>query len=129
MIHRTGDREWFARNRGRIDVVGEIGAARAVLGIEIDSVWGQVSGGDNNLAAGGVNPQRNATTGAFDLNTDTQGSIELKWLYTEFPLPLVPFPTLVRLGAQPFTSLYKLGAYATGDFAGSQHRPQLPGAT
>jgi hypothetical protein len=118
LIHRTGDKEWYARNRGRVDVVGQLGSARAVLGLEIDSVWGQVSGADNNLAAGGVNPQRSGASSAFDLNTDTQGSIEVKWLYTEFPLPLTPFPVLVRLGAQPFQTGYKLGAYATGDFAG-----------
>ena len=58
LIHRTGDTEWYSRNRGRVDIVGQLGAAKAVLGIEIDSVWGQVSGADNNLAAGGVNPQR-----------------------------------------------------------------------
>jgi len=118
-IHRTGDREWYARSRGRFDVVGQVGEARGVLGIEIDSVWGQVSGADNNLAAGGVNRQHFGATSAFDLNTDTQGSIEVKWLYTEFPLPLLPFPTTVRLGAQPFLTLYKFGVYATGDFAGA----------
>ena len=105
LVHRTGDREWYARNRGRVDVIGQLGAARAVLGVEIDSVWGQVSGADNNLAAGGVNPQRSGASSAFDLNTDTQGSIEVKWLYTEFPLPFMPFPVLVRLGAQPFLTL------------------------
>ena len=77
-----------------------------------------MSGADNNLAAGGVNPQRFGASSAFDLNTDTQGSIEVKWLYTEFPLPFVPFPVLVRLGAQPFLVLYKPAVYATGDFAG-----------
>src|SRR5262245_49091755 len=71
LIHRTGDVEWYSRNRGRVDIVGQLGPAKAVLGIEIDSIWGQVSGGDNNLAAGGVNPQRFGATSAFDLNTDT----------------------------------------------------------
>ena len=60
------------------------------------------------------------TNGGFDLNTDTRGIIEVKWLYTEFEMPLIPVPTVVRLGAQPFGSAanYKLAAYATGDFAG-----------
>ncbi len=119
LIHRTGDREWYTRNRGRFDVVGELGAAKGILGLEIDSVWGQVSGADNNLAAGGVNPQRFGASSAFDLNTDTQGSIEVKWLYTEFPLPIAPFPVILRLGAQPFQAGYKPGVYATGDFAGA----------
>ena len=118
LFYRTGDREWYARNRGRVDVIGQLGTAKAVLGLEIDSVWGQVSGADNNLAAGGSNPQRFGATSAFDLNTDTQGSIELKWLYAEFPLPFTPFPVLVRLGAQPFVTTYKSAVYATGDFAG-----------
>ena len=45
---------------------------------------------------------------------------ELKWLYTEFELPLIPVPTVVRLGAQPFggAANYKFAAYANGDFAG-----------
>jgi len=116
---RSGDREWYTRNRGRFDIVGQVGGAKAVFGFEIDSVWGQVSGGDNNLASGGIFPQRFGATSAFDINTDTQGSMEVKWLYTEFPLPLAPFPVIVRLGAQPFLSPYKLGAYSTGDFAGA----------
>ena len=119
LLHRTGDTEWYARNRGRLDIVGVLGTARAVLGLEIDSTWGQVSGGDNNLAAGGTNPQRFGASSGFDLNTDTQGSIEVKWLYTEFPLPFTPFRTTVRLGAQPFSTLYKSAAYAQGDFAGA----------
>jgi len=116
---RSGDQEWYTRNRGRFDIVGQLGTAKAVLGIEIDSVWGQVSGGDNNLSSGGIFPQHFGASSAFDLNTDTQGSLEVKWLYTEFPLPLAPFPIVVRLGAQPFLTGYKLAAYATGDFAGA----------
>ena len=60
-------------------------------------------------------------TGGFDINTDVRdGIIELKWLYTEFEVPLIPVPTVVRIGAQPFggAASYKLAAYATGDFAG-----------
>jgi len=117
-VYRTGDKEWYTRNRGRFDVVGQLGSAKAVLGIEIDSVWGQVSGGDNNLASGGIFPQHFGATSAFDINTDTQGSMEVKWLYTEFPLSFLPIPVVVRLGAQPFLTPYKVGVYATGDFPG-----------
>src|SRR5262245_38503654 len=115
----TGDREWYSRNRGRFDIIGQIDRAKAVLGIEIDSVWGTtaLTGVDNNLAPGG-GAQHFGATSAFDLNTDTQGSLEVKWLYTEFPLPLLPVPTIVRLGAQPFEVMYKTGVYASGDFAG-----------
>jgi hypothetical protein len=122
---RASDAEWYSRTRGRFDITGEVGKARAVLGIEIDSVFGQVSNTDNNLAgqagtaaAGTANTQRGGTTSAFDLNTDTQGSIEIKWLYIEFPMPLMPFATRTRIGAQPFAVTYKTGVFATGDFAG-----------
>jgi hypothetical protein len=120
VVYRTGEREWYARNRGRVDVIGRLGTAHFVMGLEIDSTWGTtaVGGQDNNLAAGGVGTQRFGASSAFDLNTDTQGSIEMKWLYTEFAVPLIPLPTLVRLGAQPFAVTYKQAAYATGDFAG-----------
>ena len=120
LMGRTGDIEWYARNRGRFDIIGQLGRAKAVLGIEIDSIWGTtaLNGVDNNLAAGGTGAQRNSSTSAFDLNTDTQGSMEVKWLYTEFPLPFMPFPTLVRLGAQPFAVMYKGTAYARDEFAG-----------
>src|SRR5215471_4080816 len=120
LFYRTGDSEWYARNRGRVDVIGQLGTAKFVMGIEIDSTWGTTASGgqDNNLANGGIGAQRSGATSAFDLNTDTQGSIEMKWLYTEFPLPGIPFPVIVRLGAQPFAAQYKLAAYANGDFAG-----------
>ena len=121
LVYRTGEREWYARNRGRVDVIGQLGTAKFVMGLEIDSVWGTtaVGGQDNNLAAGGAGAgQHNGATSAFDLNTDTQGSIEMKWLYTEFALPFMPFPTIIRMGAQPFAAQYKQAAYANGDFAG-----------
>ncbi len=33
---RTGEREWYARNRGRFDIIGQLGTAKAVFGVEID---------------------------------------------------------------------------------------------
>ena len=120
LVFRDGERAWYARNRGRFDIIGQLGRAKAVFGVEIDHTFGTtaVGGQDNNLSAGGAGSgQHNGATGAFDLNTDTQGTIEVKWLYTEFPLPFMPFPTLVRLGAQPFTTTYKLAALVRGDFA------------
>src|SRR5438876_8266186 len=53
--------------------------------------------------------------------------IEIKWIYTEFPLtgkdsllPFIPVETMARAGGQPFANLatYKLATYGTGDFAG-----------
>ena len=39
---RVGDKEWYARNRGRINIEGRAGTAVFVWGIEIDTTWGQV---------------------------------------------------------------------------------------
>jgi hypothetical protein len=113
------DNLWYSRTRGRFDVTGEIGKAKAVLGIEIDTVWGQTGSVDNNQVGLGAGKQSFGTTSSWDLNTDTQGVIEIKWLYTEFQVPLIPVPTVARLGAQPFgaAATYKI-SYATGDFAG-----------
>ena len=114
---RSGDTEWYARNRGRFNIEGRAGNAVVVWGIEIDTVWGQTGAADNNLAAG--NPaQRAGATSAFDLNTDVQGSVETKWLFAEFDMPLMPFATRVRVGAQPYSVTYKICALACSDFAG-----------
>jgi hypothetical protein len=45
---------------------------------------------------------------------------ELKWGYTEFDIPGIPFATRARLGAQPWGSVatMKPGTLATGDFSG-----------
>lgn len=113
---RAADQQVYGRTRGRFDVVGEIGRAKAVLGIEIDAYWGQTGSTDSGVTGG---RQGFGATGGWDINTDTIGQIELKWLYTEFPMFLVP-NTTVRLGAQPFgtAATYKLATYATGDFPG-----------
>jgi len=118
---RVGDKEWYARTRGRFEVTGRVGTAVGVLMLEIDSTWGQVSGSDNNVVTGaaavGTAQRVNATSG-FDLNTDTQGSIEVKWLYVEHDVPRLPAPTRMRLGAQPFATTYKPATLASGDFGG-----------
>lgn len=140
-LARTGDREWYARTRVRPDIIAQVGTTRFVLGLEIDAIWGQTSqSGDTSVclqnsviacttgagatATGGGrlnsgNTQRFGATAGFDLNTDVQGIIEIKWAYTEFQAPLIPLPTTVRLGAQPWTVMYKGGIFATGDFAGA----------
>ena len=112
------DSQWYARTRGRFDVIGEIGKAKAVLGLEMDLTWGQTGSGDSAITTAG-SQQCFGCTGSFDLNTDVRAVIELKWLYTEFQMPWVDIPMVVRLGAQPFgaAATYKI-AYATGDFAG-----------
>ena len=113
---RTGDREWYARTRVRPDITAEVGTTKFVLGLEIDQTWGQTSNAGDNPIVGGAN--RSGTTSSWDLNTDTVGNIEVKWAYTEFAMPIIPVPTVFRLGAQPFQAQYKLAALANGDFAG-----------
>src|SRR5499433_4267440 len=131
--NRNRDHQVYGRTRGRFDIVGEVGQAKAVFGFEIDAYWGQtgfsdtssIGNGEPCFTTGTINSVTCGATGtgaesSFDLNTDTQGSLQVKWLYAEFPLPLVPVPIVARLGAQPFATAatYKLGAYANGDFAG-----------
>src|SRR5262249_37682665 len=132
--NRNRDNQTYGRTRGRFDIVGEVGQAKAVFGFEIDAYWGQTgfsdttsvgkgepcfTTGTNNAVTCGTGPA--GAESSFDLNTDTQGSLQVKWLYTEFPLPLVPIPVIVRLGGQPFATAaaYKLATYANGDFAGA----------
>ena len=128
-FNRNRDHQFYGRQRGRFDIIGEVGAAKGVVGFEIDAYWGQTGFIDSNQGPGCVTSSFGSVTcgatgngaeSSFDLNTDTQGSLQVKWLYTEFPLPLVPFPTIARLGAQPFATAanYKLAVYANGDFPG-----------
>jgi len=118
------DKEWYARTRVRPDITAEVGTTKFVLGLEIDTTWGQTANQDTNVCLNAACPaaagtqQRSGANGGFDLNTDVPGIIEIKWAYTEFDLPLIPMPTRIRLGGQPFEAQYKLAAYANGDFAG-----------
>jgi hypothetical protein len=116
--NRSKDELTYGRTRGRFDVIGEIGKAKAVLGLEIDMYYGQTGSSDNNIQ-GDAQSGGNGASGGFDLNTDSRTVIEVKWLYTEFALP-IPLDTTVRLGAQPFGTLAtnKLAVYANGDFPG-----------
>jgi hypothetical protein len=124
---RQKDTQATGRTRGRFDIIGEVGKAKAVLGIELDAFYGQTGNNDTFLdtrsnLTGGITQGGRQGAGAnagFDLNTDTIGMVEIKWLYTEFPLP-IPIPNTVRLGAQPFGTLAtdKLALYANGDFPG-----------
>src|SRR5215831_13356492 len=131
--NRNRDHQVYGRTRGRFDIVGEVGQAKAVFGFEIDAYWGQTGFSDTSSIGNGepcfTTGTNNAITcgavgtgseSSFDLNTDTQGSLQVKWLYVEFPMPLVPIPVIVRLGGQPFATAaaYKLATYANGDFAG-----------
>jgi hypothetical protein len=115
------DKVTYGRTRGRLDFIGEVGKAKGVVGIELDLAYGQTGSADNNVTTLPTAVQVcSGCSGSFDINTDVRTMFELKWLYTEFELPLIPVPTVVRIGAQPFggAASYKLAAYANGDYAG-----------
>src|SRR5213594_3505519 len=128
-LTRDNDREWYARTRFRPDFVFEVGRVKAVLGLEIDLQYGQAGPNDGGFpgnTSGANSGCKVNTNGCLDLNTDVGGMIEIKWIYTEFPLtgkdsllPFIPVETIARAGGQPFATLanYKV-VYANGDFAG-----------
>jgi hypothetical protein len=141
-LTRNSDTEWYGRTRFRPDFEFAVGRVRAVLGIEIDLAYGQMGSNDGGFpgnvsgSAGGFGAGTNGATppgckvntnGCLDINTDVGGMLEVKWIYTEFPLtgkdsllPFIPVETMSRAGGQPFDTLaqYKLAQYANGDFAG-----------
>ncbi len=145
-LTRNSDKEWYARTRFRPDIEFAVGRVKAVLGLELDFQYGQsgpndggfpgnTSGSACGAGAGTLGGNAGATppggkvniSGCLDLNTDVAGLIEVKWIYTEFPLtgkdsllPFIPVETMARAGGQPFGTLaqYKLAQYANGDFAG-----------
>ena len=139
-LTRNSDSEWYGRTRFRPDFEFAVGRVRAVLGLEIDLAYGQMgpndggyptnvsgSAGGAATAAGQAPATKVNTNGSLDINTDVGGMIEIKWIYTEFPLtgkdsllPFIPVETMARAGGQPFDTLgqYKLAQFANGDFAG-----------
>jgi hypothetical protein len=104
------DAEWYTRSRFRPDIVGEVGTTKMVLGLELDYVFGQMNTTRFGIAAPQVDAGR--------LNLDAPGVLEVKWAYLEFQMPWIPMATTVRLGGQPFATMYKPGILAHGDFAG-----------
>src|SRR3990172_11763552 len=46
-ITNPDDDHMYGRTRGRFDIIGELGKAKAVLGLEIDLSYGQVGNADN----------------------------------------------------------------------------------
>jgi hypothetical protein len=126
---RTSEREWYARTRFRPDFTFEVGRTKAVLGLEIDLMYGQGGANDGGFpgnVSGTASGCKSGANGCLDTNTDVGGMIEIKWIYTEFDLtgkdsllPFIPVPTVARLGGQPWATLanYKV-VYANGDFAG-----------
>jgi hypothetical protein len=131
-LFNRGDSMWYYRTRGRFDIIGEVGKAKGVLGLELDHVFGQSGSNDSTIVNAGAASATAVQTGfgtdgSFDLNTDSRGIIEIKWLYVEFPMPLIPVPTTVRLGAQPFgaASTYKVCTFTCSDFPGVNITSQI----
>jgi hypothetical protein len=122
------DSAWSSRNRGVFTFTGEVGKAKGVLALEVDLGWGQVSANESVSSNGGAaanagisnigSPQPAFRQGQFDLGTDTTSVIELKNLYVEFPVPLIPLATVIRLGGQPFQTTFKPSVLATTDYGG-----------
>jgi len=132
-ITNLNDIQWYARTRGRFDIIGEVGKAKAVLGLELDHTYGQTGNNGSSINNAGLGTGTTSaatafgTDGGFPLNTDSRGILEIKWLYVEFPVPLIPVPSTARLGAQPFgnDSSYKLCVYTCSDFAGANVTTQI----
>lgn len=125
---RTDDSTWHARNRGVFTITGEVGKAKGVLALEIDLGWGQLSQNESNNSAGGNTvtsstgvigtAQNPFQSGGMDLGIDQAGIIEVKNMYVEFPVPWVPFATVMRLGGQPTQVTMKPAVLFTTDYAG-----------
>ena len=128
-VLNRSEKQWYGRTRGRFDIIGEVGKAKAVLGLELDATYGQAGRASSNFTNGGgatsgaIAPGVESafgTDGGFMVNTDMRALLEVKWLYVEFPVPLIPVPTTARVGAQPFgaVSSYKSCVFSCSDFAG-----------
>src|SRR5215475_2911758 len=130
---RDNDREWYARTRFRPDFEFAVGRTKAVLGIELDLMYGQggsndggFPGNNSGQVCGFVGGCKFGTGGGLDLNTDVAGLFEIKWIYTEFDLtgkdsllPFIPVLTVARAGGEPFATIANYKVYhANGDFAG-----------
>jgi hypothetical protein len=127
-VTNPDDDGMHARTRGRFDVIGELGKAKAVLGLEIDLAYGQVAGADNS-DSGFITNQVFGTSGGFDANTDTLSVIEVKWMYVEFPfsgpgslLPFIPWAGTMTVGGQPYALGLKPSILADSDFGGATIR-------
>ncbi|MGH7310851.1 MAG: hypothetical protein ACREK6_19405, partial [Candidatus Rokuibacteriota bacterium] len=120
------ENEAYGRTRGRFDIIGEVGRAKAVLGAEFDLIYGQTGAADSCTAPFQTTGCRGrGISGSFDADNDVRNTLELKWLYVEAPLtgpgsmlPFVPVAGTIRLGGQPYTITYKPHIFAASDFGG-----------
>ncbi len=127
-ITNNADDAMYGRTRGRFDIIGELGKARAVLGIELDLSYGQAGATVNGLSKN-VNDQIFGTSAGFPANNDVSGIFEIKWLYVDFPftgpgslLPFIPWTGSMQVGGQPYGLGLKPSILADSDFSGSTLR-------
>lgn len=131
VTNRSKDREFYSRTRGRFDIVGELGKAKGVLGLEIDCVYGATGASlTSNLGkqvSAGFRPDGSGCT--FGADNDVTGAIEIKWMYVEVPatgpgslLPFIPFAGTLTMGGQPYALGLKPSILADSDFGGFTYR-------
>jgi hypothetical protein len=118
-LHRK-ETDVDARTRVRPDITAEVGTTKFVLGMEFDYSYGQISSNRDQASDQGFNngSLRFADSAGSTLNTDIARLLEIKWAYTEFDLPWMPWASRLRVGAQPFDVHYKVSVYAQSDFPG-----------
>src|SRR2546427_9478030 len=84
-LSRRGDREWYARTRFRPDFTFEVGRTKAVMGLEMDVVYGQTGNcgaGQNKAGVSASAPtglctgEKNGSSSGSSLNTDVSGIVE-----------------------------------------------------
>jgi hypothetical protein len=129
------DKEAYGRIRTRLDIIGELLRAKFVLGLELDTIFGQTGSGDTcsrNIATF-AGCRTDGSSGGFDANTDIRDNIEVKWTYLEFPatgrgslLPFIPWEGTLAVGGQPFAlGTTKFSLLADSDFGGVTYRARF----
>jgi hypothetical protein len=75
------------------------------------SPWGNARGGRNsNASAGSIVSERNT----FGFWSTDRAALEVKNIYFDFGVPVIPIPITVRIGAQPFGLRTNLFQYTDG---------------
>src|SRR5712691_5021505 len=76
-VNRNRDSQWYARTRGRFDIIGQVGPAKAIFGFEIDSYWGQTGFIDSNNGPGCVAGNSNASVQCGAVGSGSESSFDL----------------------------------------------------
>jgi len=98
---RASDSWWSTRQRTVLVTLAEVDKARGVLALELDLGWGMTGPGGTGVVPAAA-PQWAFSSGTnMGASNDTMNVFEIKQLYVEFPVPLIPWPTTLRIGGQP----------------------------